>query len=464
MSRVNTLFQRIGREEAGFGVLEVLASAILVAILAVGVFKTFDAANAASGNTRARALAADLAQQDQERMRAFRAKELSNLNATYTRQVAGVTYTITSTAVWVNDGSGSRRCGLTSGRADYLRITSSVTWPKMMGAAPVTSTSLYAPPSGSFGDEGNLGFEVLNRSATGVPGVTVSLSGPANRTGSTDADGCIFFTFLPQGEYTATISKSGYVDYQGNATIVRDYDVEGGTSQVQPVDYDQAGTVVVNVKSRKGTATDVNARANEVTFSHSQLSSPGIRIFGNGTTLLGSYGAAQGLNAFFPFTSPYTAYTGDCDANRGPATPGGGGISSPANPGLPPNIRNNITVTPGGTQTVNVNEPGLRVFRYTTANSNSGVSAAVAQNTLITLTPRSAGCSGVITLRADSLGWVGPTNVTTSVDPGVPYGTYDVCAVVAGKKRIVTNFVVDQLNGETVTVPNLDANPTGTCP
>jgi hypothetical protein len=70
----------------------------------------------------------------------------------------------------------------------------------------------------------------------------------------------------------------------------------------------------------------------------------------------------------------------------------------------------------------------------------------------------------VITLRADSLGWVGPTNVTTSVDPGVPYGTYDVCAVVASKKRIVTNFVVDQLNGETVTVPNLDANPNGTCP
>ena len=46
----------------------------------------------------------------------------------------------------------------------------------------------------------------------------------------------------------------------------------------------------------------------------------------------------------------------------------------------------------------------------------------------ITLTPRSPGCSGVITLRLDSQGWVGPTNVTTSVDPGVPYGIYDVCA------------------------------------
>ena len=451
MSRLQTLFERIGREEDGFGVLEVMASAVLLAVLAVGVFKTFDAANAASGNTRARALAADLAQQDQERMRAFRANELSNLNATYTRKVAGVNYTITSTAVWVNDGSGSRRCGLTSGRADYIRITSSVSWDRMRGADPVTSTSLYAPPSGSFGDEGNLGFEVLNRSATGVPGVTVTLSGPANRTGSTDSAGCVYFPFLPQGDYTATINKTGYVDYQGNSTITKTYGVEGGTSQVQPVDYDQAGTVNVNIKSRKGNTTDVNAQANEVTFSHSQLNSPGTKTFGNGTTLLGSYGASQGLNAFFPFTSPYTAYTGDCDANRGPGTG-------------PPGLRNDVSVSPGGSQTINVNEPGLRVFRYTTANSNSGASAAVAQNTLITLTPRSPGCSGVITLRADSQGWVGPTNVTTSVDPGVPYGVYDVCAVVSSRKRIVTNFNVDQLNGETVTVPNLDANPTGSCP
>ena len=209
------------------GMLEVLASALLVAMLSVGVMKTFDAANAASGNTKSRAVAADLAQQDQERMRAFRAKELSNLNATYTRTVAGVNFTITSQATWVNDGSGTRRCGLTSGRADYLRISSSVVWDRMRGAAPVTSTSLYAPPSGSFGDEGNLGFEVLNRSAVGVPGVSVTLSGQANRSGVTDSDGCIFFGFLPQGNYTATINKAGYVDYNGNSTITKTYGVNG---------------------------------------------------------------------------------------------------------------------------------------------------------------------------------------------------------------------------------------------
>ena len=452
MSRLHTLFERIRREEGGFGVLEVMASAILVAMLAVGVFKTFDAANAASGNTRARSLAADLAQQDQERMRAFRANELSNLNATYTRKVAGVNYTITSTAVWVNDGSGSRRCGLTSGRADYIRITSSVVWDRMRGAAPVTSTSLYAPPSGSFGDEGNLGFEVLNRSATGVPGVTVTLSGPANRTGSTDADGCIFFPFLPQGTYTAVISKSGYVDYQGNSTITKTYGVEGGTSQVQPLDYDQAGTVNVDVKSRKLSTTDVNAQATEVTLSHSQLNSPGTRTFGNGTTLVSVFGAAQGLNTFFPFTSPYTAYSGDCDANRGPGT-------TPAT-----GLRNDITVTPGGSQTVNVNEPGLRIRAAASGTTNGTPEVTMPQGTTVILTPKSPGCSGTLTLRLDSQGWVGPTNVPTSVDPGIPYGVYDICASYNSRKRRLFNYDLNTMNGESARVPNTTSDPSGSCP
>ncbi len=457
MSRVNTLFQRIGREEAGFGVLEVLASALLVAMLAVGVFKTFDAANAASGNTRARALAADLAQQDQERMRALRASELSDINGVppTTRKVAGITYTVASSATWVNDMSGSRRCGLASGRADYIRINSSVTWPRMMGAAPVTSTSLYAPPSGSFGDEGNLGFEILNRSAVGVPGVTVTLSGPANRTGSTDSAGCIFFPFLPQGTYTATINKAGYVDYQGNATITKTYGLEGGTSQVQPLDYDQAGTVVVNVKSRRNSGTDVNAQATDLTVGHSQLASPGTRVFGNGSTRLGSFGAAQGLNTFFPFTSAYSIHTGDCDANKGLPP----GTTAPA-------LRT-VTVTPGGTQTVNVNEPGLRIFRYTTANSNSGASAAVAANSKITLTPRSPGCSGTLNLYADSQGYVSPVSGATNVtnpDPGVPYGVYDICVTHGGKRRSLNNFTLNVLNGETATaVSNLNSDPNGSC-
>ena len=445
MSCAHSLLDRLRREEAGFGMLEVLASALLVAMLSVGVMKTFDAANAASGNTKARSVAADLAQQDQERLRAFRAKELSNLNVTYPRTVAGVNYTITSQATWVNDGSGSRRCGLTSGRADYIRISSSVVWDRMRGAAPVTSTSLYAPPSGSFGDEGNLGFEILNRSAVGVPGVTVTLSGQANRNGVTDSNGCVFFGFLPQGNYTATISKAGYVDYNGNATITKTYGVNGGTTQVQPLDYDQAGTVVANVRSYRSTsptATTVAAQAGHVSLGHSQINSPNFRVYGNGT-LRSSFGVTEGLTDFFPFTAPYSAYTGNCAPNAGMAT--------------------TTQVNPNATTTVNVTEPGVQILAAASGTTSGAPLVTMPQGTTVTLTPKSTGCSGVLTLRLDSAGWVGPTNVATTVDPGVPYGVYDVCASYNTRKRIVNNFTINGPTGESITVPNLTTDPSGNC-
>jgi Tfp pilus assembly protein PilV len=445
MPGANSVLSRLRKEESGTTIIEVLVSAVLIVILGVGVLKGLDAANAASGNTKARAVAADLAQQDQERMRAFRAKELSNLNATRSQKVAGVNYQIVSQAIWVNDEGGSRRCGLTSGRADYLKITSTVTWDRMLGAAPVTSTSLYAPPSGSFGDEGNLGFEILDRSAVGVPGVTVTLSGQSNRSGVTDSDGCIFFGFLPQGDYTATISKPGYVDYNGNSTITKTYGVSGGTTQVQPLDYDQAGSIVANVRSYRstsGTASTVAARASHVSVGHSQIDSPNYRIYGNGT-LRSSFGATEGLTDFFPFTAPYAAYTGNCAPNAGMPT--------------------TTTVTPGGTTTVDVIEPGVQVRAAASGTTGSSPFVTMPQGTVVELTPKSAGCSGVLTLRLDSAGWVGPTNVATSVDTGVPYGVYDVCASYNSRRRIRTNVTINGPTGESVIVPNTTSDPSGSC-
>jgi Tfp pilus assembly protein PilV len=464
MSPAQKLFKRLRHDEAGFGVLEVLASAVLVAMLAVGVLKTFDAASFASGNTKSRSVAADLAQQDQERMRAFRAKELSNLNSTYTRTVAGVNFTITSTAVWVNDGSGTRRCGLTSGRADYLRITSSVVWDRMSGAAPVTSNSLYAPPSGSFGDEGNLGFEVLDRSAVGVPGVTVTLSGTANRTGTTDAQGCIYFSFLPQGNYTAVITKAGFVDYQGNSTITKAYGVNGGTTQVQPIDYDQAGSIVADVRSKKATLSTTsttptspvtaNALAGYITVGHSQLASPNTRIFGTGALL----GPAITNGGLFPFTSTYNVYTGNCTGTGGNSA---AAVAAPA-------------VTPGGTSTVTVNEPGLAIYAAAAGTTASTPYVKPPQGTVVKLTADPPCAATTTTHLLDNAGFIGPASpsMPSSTDPGVPSGTYDICMSYDSpsetgttvRKRIKNNVAITNLTTPThVIVPHSTSDPAGTC-
>lgn len=441
MSALRSLGRRVLCDESGFGIIEVMVSAIVVVMLAVGVLQTFDTASATSGNSKSRAIAADLAQQDLERMRAFRAKNLSNLDETRTRTVVGVDYEVRSSAVWVNDGSGSRRCALTSGRADYLRITSTVTWQEMRGGDPVTETSLYAPPSGSFGDEGNLGVEVLDRDALGVSGVTVSVTGPQNRTGSTDSEGCIFFAFLPEGDYTVTISKSGYVDPNGNPSITSVFGVQGGTTQVQPVDYDRAGTVPVVVKAKRGSGTpDLNAQANYLSFGHSQLASPNVRLFGNGTPA-SSY-TAGGL---FPFDSVYTAYSGNC-AGAAPATP-------PA-----------VLVPQGASSpTVTVREVAVRLKAlgsYIPADPQYSVK----------MYPKGAGCSGSISLvterrvstDAATEGWIVAPSGAVPRDPGVPYGTYDVCVEAYGYRILVTNRTVTNVNGVEIDLGS--SYVAGSCP
>lgn len=456
MAGLRHVLSRLRHEESGVSIIEVLVSAVLLAIIAVGVLKGLDAANAASGNSKNRAIAADLASQDQERMRAFRAKDLSNMNLTYQRTVAGVRFDITSTAQWVNDGSGSRRCGQATGRADYLKIASTVTWERMLRAAPVTQTSLYAPPNGSFGDQGSLGVEVLDRNAVGVPGVSVSAAGPTNVSGTTDSAGCVFFSFLPQGNYTTSISKPGYVDRNGNSVITSVFGVQGGSTQVQPVDYDLAGAIQANVRTKwKGVNAYVTAAAQYLTVGHSQIQSPNVRIFGNGTSLTTL--AAPGL---FPFTSAYSAYSGNCTKNDPSDTTQGYGATKPT-----------VVVTPGGNSAVNVDEAALQIKRFTSNNSNSGTSANLPQGTPVTLTSTTAGCPAVVTTHTvDSNGWLAPAGAAAadSIDPAMPFGDYTVCASVGGRKRIRTGVRL-ALNaatptGTSVTLPNLNNDPSGSCP
>ena len=260
MTLMPSLRARIRDEQSGFTLIEVMVSALLVVILSVGVLKALDAAEASSGGNKARGTAANLAQQDQERLRSFRAKELSNARETRTRTVAGVVYTIVSRSDWVSDASGSKSCNGASARADYMKINSTVTWPDMRGAKPVSTNSVVAAPSGSFGDEGSLGVQVLNRSGVGQAAVTVIVTGPKNLSDTTDANGCVFFGYLPEGNYTVTFSKAGHVDANGVTNVSRVIGVQNETTQVQTIDYDLAAGMTVNAQTAAAPATRSSPR------------------------------------------------------------------------------------------------------------------------------------------------------------------------------------------------------------
>jgi Tfp pilus assembly protein PilV len=434
-------FRKRLSQDSGFALIEVMMSALLVAMLAVGVLKGLDAADASSGNNRSRSIAGDLATQDQERLRSYRAKELSNLRETRVKKVSGIDYSVTSTSEWVTDSSGTRSCTSSTARADYIKVTSTVSWPAMQ-TKPVSVTSLVAPPNGSFGDEGGLGVQVSDRTGSGVPGVDVSVTGPKNVGGTTDSNGCVFFGYLTAGQYTISFSKAGYVDANGVNQVVRQAGVVDEATQLVPIDYDQAASATINVTTQKGTAAPIAAYAPYVSLGSSGLAAPGSRVFGDGTART-SFGSAQdpGLGQLFPFTAGYSAYTGDC-VGANPAT-------LPSTPITPPLI----SPAPGGSATATVLEPAAIVKRF--SSGTSGATTALPVGTRVVLTAKSTSCGGTSVWKvADSTGWL--QSATTPADQGIPYGVYDVCAeYVSGTPAVVRQHKVlnRQIDGKTTTTP-----------
>src|SRR3954465_7796326 len=107
-SRGRRSLRYIARSQRGGALIEIMMSALLVALAATAVFKGIDGATATSAQSKSRAVAVSLAQEDQERMRSMDPRKLSSYSpAPTTRTVNDVQYTITSTASYVSDRTDS---------------------------------------------------------------------------------------------------------------------------------------------------------------------------------------------------------------------------------------------------------------------------------------------------------------------------------------------------------------------
>ncbi len=206
--------------QAGFALMEAVIAAAVLMIVILGVLKGLDTANRSSGREKARAVAAALTEQDQERLRSFRAVDLSNYEETRSVDVNNVSYTIDSKAEWVRDSTGgTESCNNSTTQADYMRVVSTTSSGLVATPiAPITMASLVAAPIGAFGtNQGTLGVQVNDRDGEGVPGLPVTISGPATVTNETNSVGCAIFAYVPVGNYTARLNEAGWVD-QGGAT------------------------------------------------------------------------------------------------------------------------------------------------------------------------------------------------------------------------------------------------------
>lgn len=438
---------RIARDEAGFGIVEVLISALVLLIFSVGIFTLLTGSERATAQERHRAQANQLAEQELERVRSLRIADLVGLNSTrYVlddgtqlstgcptsgAQASQTCYTITSRTTFQNEPAASSGCSAGSGSRDYMLLTASVSWSGSAGLHPVTASTLVSPPSGSLvPNSGSILVNVVDSHNVGIPGVVLTGSGAGSFTGTTGSTGCQLWRNVAVGNYTMSAggAVSGMVDQNGNPPGNQTVSVvDQGTNTVN-LQYDRPGALRVSFTTLNYSGTVVNSTGDGVVASNSGMSVA--KTFGgaNSQTLTTT-------TTLFPFASPsaYLVYGGTCASNN----------PDPTANGSNPLAFANVVVPPGGTGTTPDNViqlPSLQLTVWTGSSSASPGTVVNGADVHVT----DMNCSPNVTrvLATNNSGQLADGTGTAATDPGLPYSTnYKVCADANVSSTQRMNFV-----------------------
>ncbi|HSR93298.1 MAG TPA: hypothetical protein VLK56_00390 [Solirubrobacterales bacterium] len=398
-------------DEQGSILLEALVSGILLVITAVGVFSAFDAGTRASAEERHRAQAEGLAQADLTRMRTMRISDLSNLHQSKVVTIEKTPYTVESDAEFETDKTGTASCEKGTASADYIQVRSTIVWPSLGSRNPVVEQSLVAPPNGSVSEHsGSLAIQVENGENEGLAGVGLTGSGAGTFSGETGETGCVIFGDLPEGSYTLTPAIFGLnlVDPNGVAPGSQETSVVGESTNTLALQYDEAGETTAKFTTTVGGKL-VAAKADAIVLFNSGMKVA--RVFGTPGTRQTEVTAKP----LFPFASAYSVYAGTCNED---------------NPGesAPEAAIAEAEVPPGGKASVTIQLPPLNLTAWSGKKSNPGLVVSGAE---VKITDTKCKGKGGQTLKytTESGGHL--------EEPGLPYGTYEVC-VSNGTKHVTT--------------------------
>src|ERR1700742_2169138 len=112
-------------DQEGFIIIEVLVSAIILALVAGAVLTLITATTRGAANQRVHSVAYGLAQEAQAKLRTKRVSELTSYSKTEPPAVGGTTYPAATQAVYVSNTTQPVSCG-ENDEPDYIRLTSTV--------------------------------------------------------------------------------------------------------------------------------------------------------------------------------------------------------------------------------------------------------------------------------------------------------------------------------------------------
>ena len=288
---------------------------------------------------------------------------------------------------------------------------------------------------------------------------------------TTDAQGCALFKTLPIGTYTIGITKAGYVDPDGNVTGTASQKVSAGVVTFKTMDYDIETKAAVSVQTNvPGSATTkaIGSKAIEYSATNAKRTT----LFVNRTA--GAYATSYTVDRLFPFKdSPYALFTGNC-AYESPDVADRTGNSAYWSTYAGQLQMDPTTSQP---QSVSVLQPpfNIRVAGNPSGSLNNVNVYALLQKPTGSTDP----CSELrfqLALKTwptaswgnnpgtGTSGWV-MRNDAAILDPGMPYGTYNVCFQDGTKMYKLDGYQNLKPGGNTPTkeIPSTGWT-SGTCP
>ena len=452
-------------DERGISLVEVLVSALIVALIATAVALSLMAGADTDADQRYRSQAAELAQQDQERLKGLSALQLTDLappnQETRTVTLNGIPYQITSTANFLNSTSGAA-CGSSgAGAAAYYQVISQVTW-GINHRGPVTYASLITPPAG-----GTLLTDVQDQTGAPIPGVSVTATGADTASATTDASGCAIFSALTPGDYTLALTAAGYVtddDVSANPFDVSATVTSTGTatpSGGNPIILGLAGVFNANFTANEGSGLVTGQQADAVSW------------YGAGTSDSMSNYDCQTTSATVPTTCPATANNNLTPAASLPSTPSitafpfeFTGPSYAGNYSMwagscpqeqPPSGYDTFSVAPGSSQTVAIQEPALNL---TVTYNGTRVAPAHVKMRFVSSSGTSCGdpTSSAFWLETIS---ANAATASTGVlaNPGVPFAsTASTGSTASASGKTGTLTICSDYNNHLVKITGVQAN------
>jgi Tfp pilus assembly protein PilV len=424
--------------EAGFALIEVLVSAVVIVVVSAGTFGLLQAMTRASGEQRHGSQAFAIAQEDQARLRSMQLIALSHLDESRTVTLAGTTFTVRSTGVFVNNKTTSVSCVGEDISADYAQVTSVVTWPGMASSEKSVLRSIVSPSNNSIDStHGTLTASVTNEK--GEPKAGVDLKAGIY-SAETNAEGCATFPDLPQGSQTLESNGEDAKLVSPNSIYVEKTQagVGAGATKTTKLIYDSPGTIPVKFKYRVGSTTEFKpSSADSVVAFHSVMKEAKVLW-----TLDGTRQPVVEAFPLFPFTSSYSVYAGSCTANN-PGTGAGQGSA----------------VVPAGKASGSV-ELQLPALEVTVKEGSKAIKGAK-----VTITDKSCkDPKGNLVKRIYTTNLEGKQFTTASpteaTEPGIPWGSYEVCAsaTVGGQLRRKKGIAVTAQSLTSATTLTIDLN------